>query len=84
VLAERAERLVRTVRRRRQAVGAEADPGEEGDERELVERLGIARVLRGTEEELAEPGERTCWSGHGDRSLRIARLNAGSRPGAGA
>ena len=53
VLAELAERLVRTVRARREPVGAEPDPGEERDERELVERVRILDVLRRAEEEAA-------------------------------
>ena len=41
---ERAERLVGTVARRRQAVRAEADPREEGDQRQLVEDVRIEGI----------------------------------------
>ena len=40
-----AERLVGAVGARRQPVGAEADPGEERDQRELVEGVRILDVL---------------------------------------
>ena len=43
VLAERLERLFGAVRARREPVGAEPDPREERDQRDLVERAGIAR-----------------------------------------
>ena len=54
VPVEVAERLVGAVGGRRQAVGAEADPGEEGDEREVVKELGVAEVTRLAEQTLAE------------------------------
>ena len=48
-----AERRVGTVGRRRQTVGAEADPGEHRDERDAVERVLGVNVLRRAEEERA-------------------------------
>ena len=45
VVAERQEGFLGPVVRRAQPVGAEADPGEEGDEREPVEDARVADVL---------------------------------------
>ena len=42
VLAESTERLVRAVRRGREPVGAQTDPGEERPERDAVEESGVA------------------------------------------
>ena len=44
--AEGPERLFRAVGRGREAVSAEADPGEEGDEAQLVEERGVPYVFR--------------------------------------
>ena len=44
VLAERAERLFGAVRGRGETVRAETDPGQERDERDLVERVRVADV----------------------------------------
>ena len=49
VLTERAERLVGAVGRGGQPVGAQADPGQERDERHLVEDAGVLHAARRTE-----------------------------------
>ena len=56
VLPERLERLGRAVRARRQPVGAEPDPGEDRDQRDLVEGAGITRVLRRADEDARDLG----------------------------
>jgi len=45
VLAEVLEGFFRPVRRGGEAVGAEPHPGEEGDERDVTEEMGILEVL---------------------------------------
>ncbi len=54
VLTERSERLVGAVRARRQPVGAEPDPSEQGDERQLMKRVRIFYVLRGADDGAAD------------------------------
>src|SRR5439155_6281324 len=49
--AEHLERLLGAVARGGKAVGAEADPGQEGDERDPVEDLGILEVARRAEKQ---------------------------------
>ncbi len=53
VRAERAERLVGAVRRRRQPVRAQADPGQQGDERDRVIRVRVADVAWRAEQAVA-------------------------------
>ena len=67
VRAERAERLVGAVRRRRQAVGAEADPREERDQRHLVEDARVLNAARRAEDGAAKPGDGATrgFFGHG-------------------
>ncbi len=60
MLPERAERLVRTVRGRREAVGSQPDPREERDEREPVEDVRVLDVARLPEENAGE----LAWFGH--------------------
>src|SRR5262249_21348889 len=50
-LDQLAKRLIRSVRARREAVGAEADPGEHRHQRDRVEGLRVANVLGGAEEQ---------------------------------
>ena len=54
MLAERAERFVRAVGGGRQTVGAEPDPGQQRDERELVKGVRVFDVFGGTENEALE------------------------------
>src|SRR5262249_41585225 len=64
VLAEVLEGLFRAVRRGGEAVGAEADPGEEGRQRQRVEEVRVLDVLRLAKEEapdLAEAALRRLW-----------------------
>ena len=55
--AQRLERLLGAVGRRREPVRAEADPGEEGDQRDVVEDARVVQVARLTEERRLEPRE---------------------------
>ena len=48
-LAELTKRFVGTVSRRGEAVGAETDPREHRDQRQLVECVGIANVFGSAE-----------------------------------
>ena len=57
VAGDRAVGLIRTVRGGAQAVGAEPDPGEERDERDVVIEFGVADVPR-----LAQ---QSSFEGHG-------------------
>jgi hypothetical protein len=54
VVDERAEGFVGAVRARREPVGAEADPGEERDERELVKGVRIFDVLRRADDDVTQ------------------------------
>src|SRR5439155_21054113 len=67
VRAERAERLVGAVRRRRQAVGAEPDPRQERDQRHLVEDARILNAAWSAEDGAANAcDDATGWFfGHG-------------------
>ena len=55
-VAEREVRLLRAVAGRREAVGAEPDPGEERDQRDLVEDRRRERVLAVAEDDASEAG----------------------------
>ncbi len=57
------EGLVRAIARGGEAVRPQADPGQEGHERELVEHLWVVRVFRCAEDEVPE-------GGHGSRLPR--------------
>ena len=73
VLAERLERLLGAVGARREPVGAEPDPREDRDERDLVEGAGIAGILRRADEDPRDLGadgrlghqKRSCVARHG-------------------
>ena len=52
--AEREESFLGTVARRTQPVGAEPDPGEKGNQRELVEDFRILNVAGRADQNLAE------------------------------
>jgi hypothetical protein len=53
VLPERMERFRRTIGRRRQPVGSEANPCEEGDQRHAVNQGAILEIARLAEEDVA-------------------------------
>src|SRR5256885_5407505 len=55
VLAQVLERFLRAVCRRREAVRAEADPGQEGDERDVPEKVRVLQVFRAAQEEPFQP-----------------------------
>jgi hypothetical protein len=55
VAAECAVGLLGTIGRRRQSVGAEADPGQERDQRDAVENLRVADVPRLADEPAPQP-----------------------------
>ena len=74
VLAELAEGLLRAVRARREAVGAEPDPREERDQRELMERL-FADPFGPPEDEPAQLLEHRRLREHAS-----ARLTADEKP----
>ena len=59
VLAQVLERFLGAVRGGRKAVRAEADPGEEGDERDVPEEMRVLQVLRTAEEEPFQPLRRS-------------------------
>ena len=67
VLPERPERLLGAVRRRRQPVGPEADPREDGDEREALEEPRVGQVAGPAEHELLQPGAE--WPARAGRIL---------------
>ena len=57
VLAQREEGLLRAVRRRGQPVRAQADPGEQGDQRDAVEERPVGKVARAADQDPLEPLE---------------------------
>jgi hypothetical protein len=54
VVAEREERLLGTVTRRTQSVGAEADPGQKCDQRKTMKDPGIANIARRSDNDVGE------------------------------
>ena len=54
MMAEREEGLLGAVARRAEAVGAEADPRQERDQREAMEDFGIANVARRSDQNVAQ------------------------------
>src|SRR6266511_4128773 len=75
MLPEREEGLLGPVAGGRKAIGPEADPGEERDQRDVVEDAGIADVLGRPEEYLAESAERTSAWRRCRRLLPSARIH---------
>ena len=72
VVAERQVRLLRAVTGRGEAVGSQADPGEEGDQRQLVEDPGRVRVAPAAHQQSPELRLWRClalWR-HGKRFKR--------------
>ncbi len=75
MLPEREKRLLGPVAGGRETIGPETDPGEECDQRDVVEDAGIADVLRRPEQHLAEPAERTPAYRRRRRFLPSARIH---------
>ena len=61
MVAQRTKRLLRPVAGRGQAVGPQAHPGQEGDERHVLARIGPERVAGPTEDKCLKPRD----GGHG-------------------
>ena len=72
VLAEGAEGLVGAVGGRREAVGAQADPGEERHQRQAVEERAVGEAARPAEEEPPRCGSRTTAARRRDRDPSAA------------